>query len=88
MPNFSFVPLEGTIQNIRPFGDECCSSLVTLQTSEGTVTVVVSSDTYVISEVRLRRGMTVAAFLRCPGSCSTYLSSSVPCCHPWEKAAK
>ena len=58
MPNFSFVPLEGTIQNIRPFGDECCSSLVTLQTSEGTVTVVVSSDTYVISEVRLRRGMT------------------------------
>lgn len=62
MPNFSFVPLEGTIQNIRPFGDECCSSLVTLQTSEGTVTVVVSSDTYVISEVRLRRGMTVAAF--------------------------
>ena len=59
MPNFSFVPLEGTIQNIRPFGDECCSSLVTLQTSEGTVTVVVSSDTYVISEVRLRRGMTV-----------------------------
>lgn len=36
--------------------------LVTLQTSEGTVTVVVSSDTYVISEVRLRRGMTVAAF--------------------------
>ena len=35
---------------------------VTLQTSEGTVTVVVSSDTYVISEVRLRRGMTVAAF--------------------------
>ena len=46
MPNFSFVPLEGTIQNIRPFGDECCSSLVTLQTSEGTVTVVVSSDTY------------------------------------------
>lgn len=62
MPNFSFVPLEGTIQNIRPFGDECCSSLVTLQTSEGPVTVVVSSDTYVISEVRLRRGMTVAAF--------------------------
>ena len=62
MPNFSFVPLEGTIQNIRPFGDECCSSLVTLQTSKGTVTVVVSSDTYVISEVRLRRGMTVAAF--------------------------
>lgn len=62
MPNFSFVPLEGTIQNIRPFGDECCSFLVTLQTSEGTVTVVVSSDTYVISEVRLRRGMTVAAF--------------------------
>ena len=62
MPNFSFVLLEGTIQNIRPFGDECCSSLVTLQTSEGTVTVVVSSDTYVISEVRLRRGMTVAAF--------------------------
>lgn len=62
MPNFSFVPLEGTIQNIRPFGDECCSSFVTLQTSEGTVTVVVSSDTYVISEVGLRRGMTVAAF--------------------------
>ena len=27
MPNFSFVLLEGTIQNIRPFGDECCSSL-------------------------------------------------------------
>ena len=51
MPNFSFVPLEGTIQNIRPFGDECCSSLVTLQTSEGTVTVVVSSDTYLLSTV-------------------------------------
>ena len=62
MPNFSFAPLEGTVQNVRPFGDECCSSLVTLQTPGGTVTVVVSGDTYVISEVRLRRGMTVAAF--------------------------
>ena len=44
MPNFSFVLLEGTIQNIRPFGDECCSSLVTLQTSEGTVTVAHGAD--------------------------------------------
>lgn len=62
MPESSFIPLEGTVQNIRPFGDECCSSLVTLQTAEGIVTIVVSNDTYVISEVRLRRGMTVAAF--------------------------
>ena len=67
---------------------KCCSSLVTLQTSEGTVTVVVSSDTYVISEVRLRRGMTVAAFYDAQVPVPLIYPPQYRACHPWEKAAK
>lgn len=51
----------GVIQDIRR-GNSCCTQLVSIRTNNGIINFVVSGDTMVIDNVRLRRGMRVAAF--------------------------
>ena len=51
----------GVIRNISR-GNSCCSFLATIQTETETVNFVVTGETMVIDQVRLRRGMRVAAF--------------------------
>lgn len=51
----------GSIQNISR-GASCCSFLMAVQTETETINFVVTGETLVIDNIRLRRGMRVAAF--------------------------
>lgn len=62
MANLSFTPIEGVIQSIESFGTDCCTFLLSVRNADGISNFILSSDTYVIGETRLRPGMTVSAF--------------------------
>lgn len=62
MPSMNLVPVNGVIQNISALGSNCCMQQVTVWNPDGIQNFIVSPDTYVISEVRLRVGMNVTAF--------------------------
>lgn len=62
MANSTYVPITGVVQSIRPFQGQCCQQMLTLQTTKGIVQFVISQNTYVIDDVRLRPGMSVSAF--------------------------
>lgn len=61
MESANYQSVTGIIQNIRR-GDNCCTQMVSLMTDDGTVNLIVSAQTTVIDNVRLRRGMRIAAF--------------------------
>ena len=58
----SFIPISGIITEITPMRSQCCNSMVTLETSDGIVNFIISSETYVIDQITLRPGMQVTAF--------------------------
>lgn len=62
MPSTNLVPVNGVIQRINSFNNNCCMLEVTIRNSDGITNFIVSPDTYVINEVRLRAGMNVTAF--------------------------
>ena len=62
MPSMNLVPVNGVIQSISAFDNNCCMLEVTIRNSDGITNFIVSPDTYVINEVRLRAGMNVTAF--------------------------
>lgn len=62
MPDISFLPVHGTIQSIVPQRNDCCQQMVSIRNANGITNMLVTPDTYVINEVRLRTGMTVSAF--------------------------
>lgn len=62
MPSMNLVPVNGVIQRINSFNNNCCMLEVTIRNSDGITNFIVSPDTYVINEVRLRAGMNVTAF--------------------------
>ncbi len=51
----------GTIQEISR-GDSCCSQMISVMTDNGIVNFIVSGETQIIDNIRLRRGMRIAAF--------------------------
>ena len=57
----SYQQVTGVIQEIRR-GSSCCDQMISLMTDNETVNFVVSGDTKVVDNTRLRRGMRVAAF--------------------------
>lgn len=57
----TFEKIEGVIRNVSR-GDSCCSMTLSLISNSRIVNVVVSGDTAVIDNVRLRAGMRVAVF--------------------------
>ncbi len=58
----SFVGVFGTIIRISPINNQCCNSMITLNTNNGIVNMMVSSDTYIIDQTTLRPGMQISAF--------------------------
>ena len=56
------MPVTGIIQNVTSFSEDCCEQQVTIRSDNGISQFIISPDTYVIGEVRLRPGMPVAAF--------------------------
>lgn len=62
MPNPTFVPVTGIIQNISPMNNDCCSSMISIRTNDGITNFVLSPSTYVIQETLLRPGMRITAF--------------------------
>ena len=57
----NFQSVEGIIQSINR-GDSCCSMMVSLISNSNIVNVVVTGETMVVDNVRLRPGMRIAAF--------------------------
>lgn len=57
----SYKNVTGVIRDIRN-GGSCCSMIISVDTEGEIVDFVVSGDTMVVDNVRLRRGMRVAAF--------------------------
>lgn len=62
MKRMQLTAINGVIRSIEPFDSNCCQQMVSLSTPEGIQQVVISSDTYVADEIRLRQGMNVTAF--------------------------
>ena len=58
----SLVPVNGVIQSITTLDNNCCMQQVTVRNSDGIQNFIISPDTYVINEVRLRVGMNITAF--------------------------
>lgn len=58
----NYLPVTGIIQNISNMGNDCCNLMVSVITENGIVNMVVTPDTYVVNNLRLRRGMSVIAF--------------------------
>ena len=57
----TFEKIEGIIQGINR-ADSCCSMVVSLISDSNIVNVVVTGETTIIDNVRLRPGMRIAAF--------------------------
>ena len=57
----TFEKIEGVIQSVNR-GDSCCSMMLSVISNSNIVNVIVSGDTTVIDNVRLRAGLRVAVF--------------------------
>ena len=57
----TFEKVEGIIQGIER-GEDCCSMMLSLISGSDIVNVMVSGDTVVVDNVRLRPGMRIAVF--------------------------
>lgn len=57
----TYVPVTGTIMNIRR-GNDCCSQMLSLRTENGIVNFTVDRETLVIESRQLRQGMRITAF--------------------------
>lgn len=57
----TFEKIEGVIRNISR-GDSCCSMLVSVSSESNIINIVVTGDTVIIDNIRLRPGMRIAAF--------------------------
>lgn len=62
MANPNYIAVEGTVQNLSSMRDSCCEQQLTLSTGNGIVNFILSGDTYIADNQRLRRGMRVVAF--------------------------
>ncbi len=58
----TLIPITGIVQNVATFGENCCEQQVTIRSGNDVNNFIIGTDTYVIGEVRLRPGMSVAAF--------------------------
>lgn len=58
----SLVPVIGIIRNISQMPGNCCNQMLSLNTPQGQVNFVISANTSVIGNTRLRSRMAVAAF--------------------------
>lgn len=57
----NYIQVTGVIQEISS-GSSCCTLQIALRTDQDTVNFIVNGDTQIIDNIRLRRGMRIAAF--------------------------
>lgn len=57
----NFVPITGIISDITPMTGSCCNQMISLRTGRETNNFVISANTFVADNVRLRTGMRVTA---------------------------
>lgn len=62
MANPVFVPVTGIVRDVSSFQNQCCSQMLTLMTRNGIVNFLIDSETFVVDNVQLRRGMRITAF--------------------------
>lgn len=62
MANPVFIPVSGVIENVTSDPSDCCRFTVTLRSQDIITNIIITADTYVIKEIRLRRGLYVTAF--------------------------
>ncbi len=61
--NYEFLtPVTGSIQTISQTPGDCCTQRLSIRSPEGPVNFMISSNTVVIDNTRLRPGMSVTAF--------------------------
>lgn len=58
----SFTPVMGIIRNISQTPGDCCNQMISLITPNGPVNFIISSNTFIVDNTRLRPGMAVTAF--------------------------
>lgn len=58
----SLTPITGIIQNVSQTPGACCNQMISLVTSNGPVNFIVSADTFIIDNTRLRPGLMITAF--------------------------
>ena len=58
----TLAPINGIVQNVSSFGNNCCELQVTIRNNDGIHNFIVGPDTYVAGQSRLRPGMPVTAF--------------------------
>lgn len=62
MADLNYIPVTGIVLNVTPLSGQCCNLMVAIKTSNSLTNLIVSPDTYVIDNVRLRPGMQVIGF--------------------------
>ena len=58
----TFTPITGFIREMNPLPDDCCSQMISLISSDGPSSLILSPETYVINSLMLRPGMRITAF--------------------------
>lgn len=58
----NFVPITGVISDIIPMTGSCCSQLISIRTGREINNFVLSANTFVADNTRLRTGMRVSAY--------------------------
>lgn len=58
----SLTPITGMIQNVSQTPRDCCNQMISLVTSNGPVNFIVSANTFIIDNTRLRPGIMITAF--------------------------
>lgn len=60
--NTSLLAVQGVITEITPMRSQLCNCVLTLDTGNGIVNVIVSPSTCIVGDVPLNTGMAIAAF--------------------------
>ena len=58
----SLAPVIGTVISIRPQPGDCTMQMLSLSTETGPVNFIISPDTHILNDTRLRAGMRVVAY--------------------------
>ena len=58
----NYLSASGIVQSVTNMAGDCCNLMVSIITENGIVNMVVTPDTYVVNNLRIRRGMSIIAF--------------------------
>lgn len=58
----NYASVTGLIQNVTNLPDRCCTLQISVATGNGIVNLMLTPKTYVVNNLRLRRGMSIIAF--------------------------